>query len=119
MFDEKKKNRRKELTFWFIPPPTLVDCCVSILIVAVADSFNDRPKRDGLSRVSVSADETVGPTRLARDGRDGQDGRDRRDRQEGRHGWFNLPCAAQPRAARDTVGTATRQSPVTPTLLGS
>ena len=119
MFDEKKKKRREELTFWFIPPPTLVDCCVSILIVAVADSFNDQPNRDGLSRVSVLADETVGPARLARDGRDGQDKRDGQDGREGRHGWFNLPRAAQPRAARDTVGTATRQSPVTPTLLGS
>ena len=119
MFDEKKKKRREELTFWFILPPTLVNCCVSILIGAVAKSSNGRPNRDGLSRVSISADETVGPARLARDGQDGQDGRDRRDGREGRHGWFNLPRAAQPRAERDTVGTATRQSPVTPTLLGS
>ena len=88
------------------------------MIVAVADSFNDRPNRDGLSRVSVSVDETVGPARLTRDGHDKRDKQDRQDGQEGRHGWFNLPHAAQPRAACDTVETATHQSPVTPTLLG-
>ena len=56
---KRRRKEEKNLPFGLSLPPTLVDCCVSILIVSAAKSFNDRPNWDGRSR--VLGEEKYGP----------------------------------------------------------